>query len=176
MSTEVYEVTWIHLGILYLGVLILTYPCSLLLVSIGHIKTTDGDSRLKRVFRKSNEIAKEQLMLIFIAWLIGMLLTTAWMFLSGFVLGLLSLVGIISTRAIKFETVILAGGVVIHFIVQIKAYVFALSQVKKADKHKRSPMPKVRKQRSAKEEHFWNNLGIRLKVGRRDQGVDQIQK
>lgn len=110
---------------------------------------------------------------IFVAWLVGIGLTTVWMFLSVLVLGLLSLKGIFKARAINSETVILVGGAVIHLITQLKAYMFALSQIKKVEEHTR---PKEKKQRSAKEEYFLNNLGVRLKVGRRDQDGDQIQE
>ncbi len=88
MGIDTYEPSWFHLAFLLGIVVILTYPCSIILSACGYFQTNKrAKATFKNSIQKSNEIVKAQLTPFLIAFLIGIVFCTfllfAWIIIGG---------------------------------------------------------------------------------------------
>lgn len=123
-GTTTYEPTLIHLAFLYVIILIVTYPISVVLIAAGKIKRLDDEG----VFEKANEIVMAQLLPAFWAWLGGTVGCYALLFAWIFIGGLLVIIGVMEPlNSILDGPLLLLMGIA-HIITQTKAYRYAINE------------------------------------------------
>ena len=122
-GTTTYEPTLLHLVFLYVAILIITYPISVVLITIGKIKRLYGEG----IFEKANKIVMAQLLPAFWAWIGGTVgcyvLLFAWVLIGG----LLVIIGIMEPVNSIFDGPLLLLMGIAHFITQTVAYRYAIN-------------------------------------------------
>jgi hypothetical protein len=103
--------------------LVMTYPLSLLLMSIGAMKK----SKHGAIFR-ANEIAKSQMMFAFLAWIVGAALCYLALFAWAFVLSALVWLGLAGPVTTLLSDPFLFVCGVIHVVCQGYAYREAINE------------------------------------------------
>ena len=103
-------------------VIVITYPISLILISLGYINPTDNGSRIARIFNMANLILRNQLFLMFYGFLwscVGaVILTIPW--LIGFTI--LQNIGVSSFEQDSLGIPYMIVLLMLHTVVQGFAY------------------------------------------------------
>lgn len=117
------EVSILHLLFWYLIILVLTYPISLILISTGYLKKSKKvKSPYLAVFRKANEIVKNQIIVFFFAWLFSCAVCVIFIFFSLLIGACLVKLNLIEANQDLTNPIILIPLVIIHLIGQVLAY------------------------------------------------------
>lgn len=125
LGTTIYEPTLSHLVLLYVIILIATYPISVALIAAGKIKRLDDEG----IFKKANEIVKAQLLPAFWAWIGGTVGCYALLFVWVFIGGLLVIIGVMEPVNSIFDGPLLLLMGIAHIITQTIAYRYVINEI-----------------------------------------------